>query len=154
MLREFAPASDYVLMENTAIDLGEAQDVNATLDRVLINMHDVSAQTVDNFRTRNDKAYPLQKDMEIGAAYIFLSQSEMRQIFSQNKDGWQSFYQQFPDAPGIVSLSRVGFNQRLDQALVYIGIQRNWLAGGGYYVLLNKENGTWVIDQQVMIWIS
>jgi hypothetical protein len=30
----------------------------------------------------------------------------------------------------------------------------HWLAGAGYFVLLNKVNGAWVVDQQVMSWIS
>jgi hypothetical protein len=78
----------------------------------------------------------------------------MSQIFSQNRDGWQLFYEQYPDAPGITTLSRVSFNNTFDQALVYVGTLSHWLAGAGYYVLLKKDNGAWVVDQQVMSWIS
>ena len=51
-------------------------------------------------------------------------------------------------------ISQVGFNETLDQALVYVGTMSHWLAGAGYYVLLNKVNGAWIVDQQVMTWIS
>jgi hypothetical protein len=78
----------------------------------------------------------------------------MTSIFGQNQDGWQLFYEQYPDAPGITTLSRVGFNYAFDQALVYVGTLSHYLAGAGYYVLLKKVNGSWIVDQQVMSWIS
>ena len=83
--------------------------------------------------------YPLQPDMEIGAGYVLLTQNDKSQLFNQNQDGWQLFYEKYPDAPGITALSRVGFNQTLDQALVYVGTQSQWLAGAGYYLLLKRS---------------
>jgi len=38
--------------------------------------------------------------------------------------------------------------------LVYVGTLSHWLAGAGYIVLLKKVNGAWIVDQQVMTWIS
>jgi hypothetical protein len=64
------------------------------------------------------------------------------------------FYERYPNTPGITTLSRVGFNEPLDQALVYIGTMSHWKAGVGYYVLLSKVNGSWLVEQQVMTWIS
>jgi hypothetical protein len=78
----------------------------------------------------------------------------MRQIFNVNQNGWEMFYSRHPDTPGITSVSRVGFNAAMDQALVYIGTESHWLAGAGYYVLMKKVDGVWGIDQQVMTWIS
>ena len=147
-------ASSYVIMDTTATGLTGTQDTSSTLDHVLLNMHDVSAETADSFRARNDAGYPLQPDMEIEAGYILLTQNDKSQLFSQNQDGWQLFYEKYPDAPGITALSRVGFNKALDQALVYVGTQSQWLAGAGYYLLLKMVNGAWVVDQQVMTWIS
>jgi hypothetical protein len=129
-------------------------DTASTLDRMIQNMHNVDQKTADSFRVRNDAAYPVLPGMDLGNAYVLLSQAEMRQIFSQNRDGWQLFYEKYPVAPGITTLSRVGFNTTLDQALVYVGTLSHWLAGAGYYVLLKKVNGVWIVDQQVMSWIS
>jgi hypothetical protein len=129
-------------------------DTASILDRVVQNMHAVDLETADSFQVRNDAAYPVLPDMDLGSGYVLLSQGEMSQIFSQNRDGWQLFYEQYPDAPGITTLSRVGFNNTHDQALVYVGTISHWLAGAGYYVLLKKVNGSWMVDQQVMTWIS
>jgi hypothetical protein len=146
--------SNYVIMNTTATDPDGVGNTSQTLDFVLQNMHAVSTETAESFRLRNDAAYAVPADMELGVPYTLLSQENRNLIFSPNQSGWEIFYGQYPDAPGITSLSRVGFNNTLDQALVYIGTQRNWLSGAGYYLLLNKVDGKWTIDQQVMTWIS
>jgi hypothetical protein len=117
-------------------------------------MHDVSSETVDSFKARNEMSHPIRADMDLGSSYTLLTQTRKNQIFGQNQSGWDIFYNRYPQAPGITTLSRVGFNAAFDQALVYIGTQSNWLAGAGYYVLLKKGEAGWGIDQQVMTWIS
>jgi hypothetical protein len=154
LLQKLYSASSYVIMDATATSPTGVGNTASTLDRIMQNMHGVDQETADNFRARNDAAYPVRPDMDLGSMYVLLSQGEMRQIFSQNQDGWQVFYEQYPDAPGITTLSRVGFNDTLDQALVYVGTMSHWLAGAGYYVLLKKVNRAWIVDQQVMTWIS
>ena len=144
----------YVIMADTATSLSGVDNTAQTLDYVLQNLHNVDSQTLDSFRSRNATAQVLRPDMQLGGPYTLLSQSARDQIFGKNQSGWDIFYYRFPQAPGITTFSRVGFNGNLDQALVYMGTQSNWLAGSGYYILLKKSNGTWSIDQQVMIWIS
>jgi hypothetical protein len=146
--------SQYVIMATTATNATGVDNTAQTLDYVLQNMHGVASETVDSFEIRNDAAYPIRPDMNLGGPYTLLSQDRRNQIFGQNQSGWEVFYNRYPQAPGITTLSRVGFNSAFDQALVYIGTQSNWLAGAGYYVLLKKGDGVWNIDQQVMTWIS
>lgn len=141
-------------MDTTATGVTGVENTTQTLDYVLQNMHSVDSGTVVSFRSRNDAAYPISPDMNIGGPYTLLSQAGRQQIFGENQSGWEIFYERYPQAPGITTLSRVGFNNSLDQALVYIGTQSNWLAGSGYYILLKKLNGAWNIDQRVMTWIS
>jgi len=154
LLRNLYSTSSYVIMVTTATGPTGVEDTASILDHVVQNMHAVDLETADSFRVRNDAAYPVPPDMDLGSGYVLLSQGEMSQIFSQNRDGWQLFYEQYPDAPGITTLSRVGFNKSLDQALVYVGTISHWLAGAGYYILLIKVDGSWIVDQQVMTWIS
>jgi len=154
VLRELYSASSYVIMEKTATDPGGAENTAQTLDYVLQNMHDVTPATAESFQTRNDAAYPIRTDMDLGVEYVLLSQSGMNEIFGQNQSGWEIFYNRYPDAPGITTLSRVGFSDSFDQALVYVGTQSYWLAGAGYFFLLRKAGGNWLIDQKVMTWIS
>jgi hypothetical protein len=144
----------YVLMDTTSTGVTGVDNTAQSLDYVQQNMHSVDPETLNSFRERNDQAYPISADMDLGFPYTLLSQAGRQKIFGENQSGWEVFYERYPQAPGITTLSRVGFNASLDQALVYIGTQSNWLAGSGYYILLNKLDGAWKIDQRVMTWIS
>jgi len=154
LLRNLYTASNYALMDTTATGMSGVTDTGTSLDRMLLDMHDLERSTAESFSTRNATTTPVSPDMVLGVEYVLVSQEEMSQIFSQNRDGWVLFYERYPDTPGITTISRVGFNESLDQALVYIGTMSHWLAGAGYHVLLGKVNGAWIVEQQVMTWIS
>lgn len=154
LLHNLYSSSSFVIMDTTATSPGGVEETPSSLDFIMQNMHGVASETRDSFLGRNAAAHPVSPRMDLGTAYVLLTRAEMSKIFSQNQDGWQIFYEQFPGTPGITTLSQVGFNYTFDQALVYVGTMSHWLAGAGYYVLLNKVNGAWVVDQQVMSWIS
>jgi hypothetical protein len=144
----------YVLISETSTDIGGVENTSSTLDHVLPQMTGVDEETVASFRVRNDAAYPVRPDMNLGLPYVLLTHDEMNQIFDINTSGWDVFYTRYPNSPGLTTVSRIGFNTNLSQALVYVGTQSHWLAGAGYYVLLKKVDGVWTIDQQIMTWIS
>lgn len=153
-LKSLYNASNYVFMDTSATNIGGAEDTSRTLEFVLQNIHAVETKTIENFTNANIPASPIQTGMQIEADYTLLSQYGYSQIFSQNQSGWEIFYNHYPNTPGLTTLSHAGFNNTFDQALVYIGTQSNWLAGAGYYLLMKKVEGNWMIDQQVMVWIS
>ncbi len=138
ILNSLYASSNFVIMDTTATGPGGVGDTAAILDNVLQNMHGVASETVDNFRVRNNAAYPVSPHMDLGAPYTLLTQDQMNQFFNQNQDGWQLFYEKYPGSPGITTISQVGFNLTFDQALVYVGTMSHWLAGAGYFVLLDK----------------
>jgi hypothetical protein len=72
-------------------------------------------------------------------------------ISSDNMVDWESLY---PDAGGVVTVSRVGFNRAGSQALVYWSVYRAPKAAIGSLILLEKESGQWIVLQNLMIWIS
>ncbi len=154
LLQSMYPDLRLVLTEKTATDPGGAENTAMVVEYALKQMTGVDPQTAASFQVRNDAQYSLQPDMKIGLGYVLLTEENMRQIFNVNQNGWDVFYADYPGAPGITTLSRVGFNDAMDQALVYVGTQSHWLAGAGYIVLLKKVDGAWVVDQQVMTWIS
>lgn len=154
LLAKWYQHTGYVIMADTATGSTGVEDTARTLDYVLQNLHGMDPGTLDSFRSRNITAQVLPADMQIGGPYTLLSQTVRSQIFSQNQSGWDIFYSHYPQAPGITTFSRVGFDGGLNQALVYMGTQSNWLVGAGYYFLLRKANGAWSIDQQVMVWKS
>jgi len=76
-----------------------------------------------------------------------LSRIELNRLFAEtpleHPDGWEKFYAKYPSSPGIITLSRVGFNQSGDLALLYVGVQRGWVDGDGQIHVFRKLGGEW-----------
>lgn len=114
-----------------------------TLDKFLIKQ----------FLARNKKAYKLENRFNKSLHVILVSKEEFHEIF-KDSNGWDRFYKKYPDSHGSIELSRVAFGKNKNKAFLYFGNQRHWLMGIGYYILLEKENGKWIIIDKVMAWIS
>ncbi|MFC2065182.1 hypothetical protein ACFLXB_08830 [Chloroflexota bacterium] len=143
----------YVLMNKTQTELLGMADVE-TIQMIEKSLNDLSSDTLADFRARNDESHLIRTSMILGTRYNLFSTEDMQNLFRENQNGWDIFYDRFPEAPGIITLSKVGFNDEMDQALVYLGIQSHWLAGAGTYYLLTRKDGNWFVLQEVMIWIS
>lgn len=75
-----------------------------------------------------------------------------------SREGWEKFFSEYPGASGLLSLSRVGFDHKKNQALVYVTDMRGnpsgraW--GAGSYVLLIKKKGAWRVRGHVNVRVS
>jgi hypothetical protein len=153
LIEALYPEDMLVIMDQTQTDVLDLASAE-TYQHVEESLQHLSVETLTDFKARNDSSYPLRASMALGVRYLLFSQKDKQELFQVNQSGWDVFYNRYPGAPGIMTLSRVGFNKQMDQALVYLGVQSHWLAGSGNFFLFNKVNGSWVIDQQVMSWIS
>lgn len=114
---------------------------------------DLQAETLNDYLAKNEETYELEKRFPLNMQYVLISEAELSKIF-EDGEGWDQFYETYPNSQGTMTLSRVGFNTNMDQALVYVGNQAHYLAGIGYYVLLAKEESAWAIENAVVAWIS
>lgn len=65
---------------------------------------------------------------------------------------WRAFYERYPDSPGLVQFSSVGFDPSREQALVYVHRSCGGRCGSGRYVLLSRSGEQWdVVDEYVAI---
>lgn len=117
------------------------------------NFKDVSDETVKSYLSRNTQPGMLSPDMQLGTEYTLLTADDLYKITSQPNWG-DLLSEQYPGAHGYTILSRVGFNNSLDQAVIYVGSVAGPLMGSGFYYLMEKKNGEWLIKEQVMSWIS
>jgi hypothetical protein len=115
---------------------------------------DVAEEVMSHFKRRNKNPGLLKPLFSLSVPYVLIGSEEVEDIFQLDGDGWEEFYRRYPNSPGTIWLSRVGFDARKNYALVYIGRQSHWRAGAGHFVILKKENGTWAVQRETMIWIS
>jgi hypothetical protein len=67
---------------------------------------------------------------------------------------WVRFFKKHPNTPGIVLVSRIGFNGDHTQAIVYTGYACGTLCGQGEYAHLVKTEGAWIVEDHTVVWIS
>jgi hypothetical protein len=117
--------------------------------------------TKSDFDGKNDKSCLLDRRFaDLKTQYDLVTSDELHGIFVLDADGhvneesWAPFYKRYPGAAGILTFSRVGFNSKKHQALVYVAIQRGLLGGSARFFVLAKINKTWEVRKQVVVGLS
>lgn len=141
-----------LILEDTATGVSSG-DVEQSLDYIKSGLPNLSRETIDNFIQRNTQPDSLSPDMDLGADYVLLTREELLEITSHPNWG-ELLTEAYPGSYGYTIFSRVGFNNSLDQALIYVGSVGGPLMGSGFYYLMEKKNGGWVIKEEIMMWIS
>jgi hypothetical protein len=139
-----------VIQDHTDVEM---PDLNDRIENLIQNLPGLTTEMITKFKLKNQPSWALKPLFNLTTATFLLGEDEFQQIFME-QDGWERFYNQFPSSQGIMTLSRVGFNAKMNKALVYVGNQSHGLAGGGFYLLLVKENGSWKVEAEDMVWIS
>jgi hypothetical protein len=137
------------------------------------------APILESYRKENATVGQVLADQPLGIAYDVVARDEINAIFvgaarptiepmrpgmklpparPGSPDGWQSFYDRFPDSAGYMQFSAVGFDAGKTRALVYIAHHCGNLCGGGAHHLLQKVDGAWIEvrlkDVTQCIWMS
>jgi len=106
-------------------------------------------------KQNENEAFTLSaRDLICKKKCVLVTQSKLIAFFEKGRGRWKDFYQEFSEAQGITFLSRVGFDEKGDRALVYEGTMSGNLKGRGYFVLLDTNEGVWTIEKEQMIWMS
>jgi hypothetical protein len=147
-----AENSRALILQDTSTNMS-SDDPQQTVDYIKSGLKGVSSETLDNYLERNKQSSQLSPNMNLGVDYVLLSREDLMKISSQ-PDWGELMNAKFPGTHGYIIFSRAGFNNTLDQAVIYVGNVAGPLMGAGYYYLMEKQNGQWLMKQQVMAWIS
>lgn len=105
-----------------------------------------SQQTFDDFMRRNKSNRWLTRKLDLHTDYVLVDFAEIQKIASFNSlDNWKEFHKKYPEAPGYITLSRVGFDDTRNQALVLTRFVCHPLCVEGVYVLLSKADRAWKV---------
>jgi len=117
--------------------------------------------TYQDFVARNAKPGTLHIDSTQAFEVRMISRAEVSRMFEvvdapgvdAVDEAWKAFHASHPGAQGIMRLSAVGIGGGT-QALIYCGNQQGGLSGGGGYILLDREGGSWDIAGYYHTWSS
>jgi len=131
-----------VLMVLNETDLG----ADAADEVILQRAPSLHEETLADWRAANQKSQAINPKLSLNRPYKMIDAAEMKLGISENRD-WENPYT-------VTIFSKVGFNNRLDQALVYV--EHNCgseCATGNLYFLVRNDNA-WKIETIVLGWVS
>ena len=145
-------AGPVLILEDSATGL-YTDDLREVKKYIQSSFKDVSSETIQSFVERNGQPQKLSPNMNLGVEYKLLNSDELKEITSG--PNWNEVLaEKYPGSYGYVIFSRVGFNNSLNQAIVYMGRVEGPMMGSGSYYLLEKKNGEWILMDEIMVWIS
>ena len=127
------------------------------LKSILEELRPVSQETIEDFEKMNQQEVELASRLNLTVNYELLDprrQPSGVKTPDESVKYWAQFFERYPDSPGIISLSRVGFSSGKDQAVVYVSNLCGDLCGKGYYVLLINSDKGWKVQKEMMLWVS
>lgn len=143
-----------VIMDHTTTGVSAGQSLDTEMEYLKKSLGAaIESATLNDYETRNEQTQELDRRFSLDAQYVLISESEVTEIF-ESGDDWSQFYATYPNSPGIVALSRVGFNAEMNQALVYVEDHAAYGSAQGLYVFLTKQEKGWVIQRMIVAWVS
>lgn len=100
---------------------------------------------------QNQERTPLPS---IAAPTVKLATAASINAMFKSKDGWKTFYTQYPGSLGFVEISIPTFSPDSNHALTYLHHGCGSLCGTGYLVYLTRVDGVWRIEKSALLWVS
>lgn len=119
----------------------------------IVNATQVSSAAVNDLMEKGQNETTLKRMFELSVNYTLLTEDELKHILRGDRGGWDRFYAQYSESQGILTLSRVGFNENMTQALLYVSNQVHW-GVEGHYVVMTRRDGNWTVEDSEMVLIS
>lgn len=116
----------------------------------------VSNETFADFLQRNKTNRWLARKLNLDVDYALVDFREIKKLLHDfdGRDDWTDFGRAYPGARGFIHLSRVGFNSRLDEALVFASWTCGNLCGKGEFILFSKKDNVWKIVNRALYVVS
>ena len=111
---------------------------------------EISAETMAGFIAANT---PPSRSVRptLPIPHEFLPSSEIDHLLGEDPvSGWSRFDAKYPNSMGYWTVSQVGFDCDLTQALLFLRHVYGYAGMTGTFYLLNKEGGGWVVGDEFL----
>lgn len=107
-----------------------------------------------SFGERNRQPLELTRSFTLKGDYVLASDADLKTI-PDDRMRLEGLAAKYPDAFGVVGISRVGFNAEMNKAVVYISRGYCGLGcGEGACMVLVKEDCNWKVKDKGSVWMS
>jgi hypothetical protein len=113
------------------------------------------SDTIQDFIEKSCTKGPLSRTFHTDFPRVFIDHNSVFfDIVPIDRSGLKDFRQTFPKAAGIISLSHVGFDSSLHQAMVSSWFDCGFLCGTGRLYILRKTRGRWEVVSISITWVT
>jgi hypothetical protein len=163
LLTELAPGADTKACEESARKTLRLENntppYNSFADKLYRSVnrdydYSLRADAIQDFLTKSCTAGRLSQTFHTDLPKTFIAVRGVHFNYLIANDGSQSFEQLYPGAAGIISLSRVGFDSSLREAVVSTSFVCGMLCGSGQRYVLRKVRGRWQVVNGWTVWVS
>jgi len=154
-LYQAAKGRPIVLSDQTALGVPPGMVGNLPVEgpQTVAFLDRISPEARQNYEEINHSSLHLPSPCKLAPECTLI---DLAEVAVQVKDAkaWRKFMAKHPNTPGIIIVSRIGFNRARDQAVVYSGMSCGLLCGQGEFTWLVKRSGVWAVEASNVVWIS
>lgn len=141
-------AVSFVVLDRTST-FGTPSGIPAAPEFPIEDKARLTSDLVGDFRAKNTRSSRLADGFPTAVSVSLLTEAENRAMFDGcaggDACGWTAFHKRYPGVSGVTTLSRVGFNEAHDIALLYLSASRDYGPPMGLSLLLAKYEGRWEV---------
>lgn len=129
----------------------ESWCIRGRLNELRIEWVELKPETIDSLIARNNRSVPIENKLSLDAKYRLMSRESYHEVLkADNAPNWDKFDAAFPDTPGFMTISRVAFDSKYSQALVYFGNayrcrEMRSIPKDRSIAFFVRKDGTWVL---------
>jgi hypothetical protein len=113
-----------------------------------------SRDTIMDFERKARSSCVLKPQFGDAKSYKIIAREELDEIFKKRNGSWENFYEKYPEAGGVWTFSRPGYNSARNEALLSVSHTCGMLCGTGHLYFLAKQDNQWTVLNRLMLWIS
>jgi hypothetical protein len=154
-LYQAAKGRPIILSDQTAIGVPPGMLTNLPVQgpQTVTFLSPISPEARQNFEDINHASLHLPSPCKFAPECTLENLADVA-LQVKNAKAWRKFMAKHANTPGIIIVSRIGFNHERDQAVVYSGVSCGQLCGQGEFTWLLKRNGVWDVEASNVVWIS
>ena len=150
-----ADAKTVVIAQRTTDETSAVLAPGAKLEEVAKKL-DVSPTLLKAWVEANQTSLTLERQLSLRAKYHLLDDKARADIFTGEDaaTNWGRFRAKFPDAPGLLRLSRTAVDAPEGHALAYIEFTCGPACGSGRLIRAVRKGKNWTVLSGELIWIA
>lgn len=116
----------------------------------------IEKETYVSWGKRNREKVNFNSVLDLTVPYVLLSEEKQEVIFDQPdvKTAWLKFSNTYNGARNLLRFSRVGYNYKITNALVYVEHLCGIECSSGRFIALKLMDDRWVVKGSNLIWVA